>query len=124
MSDIGNREIFAENLKYYLDKKSITQKELCDYLGIATSTLNDWTKAKKYPRIDKIERMAEFFEIMKSDLIEKKITAENQKDNNTITRIVARMRKDSEFFSLVQLLYELDKDKIDGVKKMLSAFIK
>ena len=41
-------------------------------VGVAPSTFNDWVKGKKYPRIDKIEMLANFFGILKSDLIEEK----------------------------------------------------
>ncbi len=72
MSNIGNKEVFGKNLKYYIEKKGITQKELAEIVGVAASTLNDWIKAKKYPRMDKVEMLANYFGILKSDLIEDK----------------------------------------------------
>lgn len=67
-----SKEVFAKNLKRYMDEAGINQKELSDIVGVSTSTLNDWLLAKKYPRIDKIERLANHFNILKSDLIEDK----------------------------------------------------
>ena len=72
MSSIGNKEIFARNLKYYLGLTGKTQKEIADYLQVNPSSVNDWVKAKKYPRIDKIELLSIYFGILKSDLIEDK----------------------------------------------------
>lgn len=72
LSNIGNKDILSENLRYYVDACGKTQKELSDIFGVAPSTFNDWTKGKKYPRIDKIELMANYFGILKSDLIERK----------------------------------------------------
>ena len=74
MSNIGNKETFAKNLSYYLSISGKEQKEVANEIGVATSTFNDWTKGKKYPRIDKIERLANYFRIKKSDLIEDKKT--------------------------------------------------
>ena len=71
MSNLGNKEIFAKNLAYYLDKSGRDQKEVAEVVGVAPSTFNEWMKAKKYPRIDKIEILANYFGILKSDLIEK-----------------------------------------------------
>ena len=71
MSDIGNKEIFAENLIYYIEKHGKEQKEIAEYVGVAPSTFNAWVKAKKYPRIDKVEKLAKYFGILKSDLIER-----------------------------------------------------
>ena len=77
MSNIGNKETFAKNLSYYLNVCGRDQKEVADYLGVAPSTFNEWVKAKKYPRIDKIELLANYFGILKSDLIEDKNGKEN-----------------------------------------------
>jgi repressor LexA len=72
MSDIGNKEIFARNLIYYIERSGKTQKELSLEWDVPTSTINNWVMAKKYPRMDKIELMANYFGILKSDLIEDK----------------------------------------------------
>lgn len=71
MSDIGNKNIFAANLAYYMDKKQVDRYQLCEALDFKYSTLCEWLSAKKYPRIDKIEKLANYFEIPKSALIEK-----------------------------------------------------
>ena len=70
MSNLGNKEIFAKNLAYYLEKSGRDQKEVAEVVGVAPSTFNEWMKGKKYPRIDKIEMLANYFGILKSDLIE------------------------------------------------------
>lgn len=72
MSDIGNKEIFSKNLRWYIDKRGVTQKDVAHYVGVNPSSVNDWIKCKKYPRIDKIEMIANYFGIRKSDLIEEK----------------------------------------------------
>lgn len=133
MSNIGNKEIFAENLAYYVDKSGKSQKELAGIAGVATSTFNDWMKAKKYPRIDKIEILANHFRIMKSDLIEDK--KEMQKNNDIAADIVdklldkpsiypllERLLDDAQFLSLVESLNNLDDKKIQGVSQMLNSF--
>ena len=72
MSDIGNAEVFAKNLKFYIEKSGKTQKEVALAIGVTPASLNEWIKAKKYPRIDKVEMLAMYFGILKSDLIENK----------------------------------------------------
>lgn len=73
MSDIGNKDIFAENLKYYIELNNKDRNQLCKDLNIKYSTLSEWINANKYPRIDKIELLANYFGIQKSNLIEKHI---------------------------------------------------
>lgn len=122
MSSLGNKEIFAKNLRYYIDRSGKTQKDFAEIVGVAYSTFNDWINAKKYPRIDKIEILANYFGIQKSDLIEEKMTEEKEKDNDALTNIIVRMRTDKEFCNAVEALYTLDSAKIKGVVEMLNAF--
>lgn len=82
MSNIGNKETFAKNLSYYLSMCGREQKEVAEVIGVAPSTFNEWVKGKKYPRIDKIELLANYFKIQKSDLIEDKT---NSPDDLKIT---------------------------------------
>ena len=123
---IWSKEVFAKNLRYYMERKGKTQKELSEIVGVSAPTMNDWLKAKKYPRIDKIEILANYFGILKSDLIEEKSEEhkEMQEKNDTLADIIVRMRTDEDFLSLVETLNTLDEEKIQGVKQMLSAFIK
>ena len=72
ITDLGNKEVFARNLAYYMERRGKNQKEMSEIVGVATSTFNNWMKAQKYPRIDKIEILADYFGILKSDLIEDK----------------------------------------------------
>ena len=92
MSNIGNKQTMAKNLAYYVEKSERTQKELAEVVGVAASTFNDWMKAKKYPRIDKIEILAEYFGILKSDLIED-ASAKNEmnEDTDSFTSIFQRL---------------------------------
>lgn len=80
MSDLGNKEIMAQNIKYYLNINQKSQTEICQTLGFAMSTFSDWVHARSYPRIDKIELMANYFGIEKSDLVENHSTKKNSTD--------------------------------------------
>lgn len=78
MSAIGNKAIFSKNLKYYIERSGKDRRELADIWGFPYSTVSEWVNGKKYPRIDRIEVMAEYFGIMKSDLIEDKMSEEKE----------------------------------------------
>lgn len=117
-----SKDVFAKNLKYYMEREGKNQKEMAAIVGVSAPTFNEWLKAKKYPRIDKIERLAKYFGILKSDLIEDK--QEMQKNNDVIVDIIARLRSDENFLSVVESLLMLDGEKLASVKQMLSAFQK
>ena len=121
---LWSKEVFAKNLKYYMERAGKTQKEMADIVGVSAPTFNEWIKAKKYPRIDKIEILANYFGILKSDLIEEKELSDTQRNNNTMADIIVRLRNDPDFFEVVETLYNLDNTRFSGVKQMLIAFQK
>lgn len=70
MKELGNKEIMGRNIERYMQLHSIDRKQLAEALDVPYTTLTDWIKGNTYPRIDKIERMAQYFHIDKSDLVE------------------------------------------------------
>lgn len=69
---MDNKNVFASNLKRYMKQNNKTRREICKDLGFSYYTFSDWVNGKKYPRMDKVEMLAEYFGILKSDLIEEK----------------------------------------------------
>ena len=119
MTSLGNKEILSRNLKYYIERSGKDRRELADTWGFPYSTVTDWINGKKYPRIDRIEIMADYFGILKSDLIEEKLTEEKEKDNDILANIIVRMRTDEKYFSVVESLYSMDPSQIDAVSQMI-----
>lgn len=124
MRDLGNKVIMARNIKRLMSEKNVSAKEMSKTLHFPYTTLLSWMKAENYPRIDKIEAMADYFGVLKSDLIEEKLTPEKEKDNDLLAKIIVRMRTDKDFRDSVEFLYLLDSTKINGVREMLQAFAK
>lgn len=69
-NNLGNKETMAKNIRYYMELHHKTRQEMCDALGVKYTTFTDWINANAYPRIDKIEMMANYFHITKADLVE------------------------------------------------------
>ena len=65
-----DREIFRENLNYYLCLQGKKQKDLADFVGAKKTTVSGWTRGISYPRADAMEKIAMFFGIPTSKLIE------------------------------------------------------
>lgn len=82
MSDLGNRAVFSRNLRTLMQQLGKTRNQICDDLDFKYSTFNDWYNGNKYPRIDKIEMLANYFGVLKSDLIEDKGVSSNLCNNS------------------------------------------
>ena len=120
-----SKDVFAKNLKYYMEKSGKNQKEMAALVGVSAPTFNEWLKGKKFPRIDKIEKLAQYFGILKSDLIEDKGAEhkEMQQKNSTLADITVRMRTDNDFFSLMEGINQLDPVQLASVKQVVDAFL-
>lgn len=78
MSDsLGNKEIMASNIRKHLDRLGLNVKDFANEMNFKYSTVLDWVNAKTYPRIDKIELMANYFKVEKADLIESAKSKQN-----------------------------------------------
>ena len=123
---MDNKKIFATNLKRYMEANNKSRNDISEALGISYYTVTDWVKGKKYPRMDKVEMLAAYFGILKSDLIEEKTEEqkEMQKKAGTITDAVLKMKSDAEFLSMVDNLTKLDEEQRAVVKQLISALLK
>ena len=118
---MDNKNIFASNLNRYMEINGKSRRDVSEALGVSYYTLTDWVKGKKYPRMDKVEKLSEYFGILKSDLIEEKTEEhrEMQKKNDTLSDIVIRMQMDDVFMSAVESLYRLDQKKLSSILTLL-----
>ena len=105
------KQVFAQNLRRYLEIKGLTQLELAEYMGCSSSTVSDWCNGKKYPRVDKMQRIADMLGIRMSELTSstdeigfndfsyalynesKKLTPENQEKLLEMARFFAQQQE-------------------------------
>lgn len=76
------KDIFSRNLKYQLNIHKKTQADIVNDLNITSSTVSDWVNGKKYPRMDKVQILADYLGILKSDLVEDKSNDDSDYINN------------------------------------------
>ena len=94
---IENKKIFANNLSFYMEQKGVDRNTLCADLDLKYTTVRDWLKGITYPRIGKIELLANYFNINKSDLIENKISTAQPSDSllEKITNTARKLNTDN-----------------------------
>lgn len=108
-SDLGNKEVFSRNLKRYVENSQKTQKEIAAAVGVSTGTFCDWINRRAYPRMDKLQLLANYFGINKSELVEDRYVIKE-----TITE------KEQELFDL---FHKVPEDKREFVLSLIRAAI-
>ena len=70
MASKEQKEIVAKNLEKLLKRKGKTQTDMARDLGFPEMTVSNWMKAKTYPRPDKLQLMADYFGVYRSEITE------------------------------------------------------
>ena len=83
MADEEQKKIFSKNLNNYLTLTNKTQREVAEAIGVSPQTFNTWCQGIALPRMGKVQLLADYFKIGKTDLIDNKtpeLTARDEKD--------------------------------------------
>lgn len=64
------RRIFSKNLRHYMERDGINITELSRIIGLDSSTVGKWLNERSTPRMGAVEKLAEYFKVLKSDLLE------------------------------------------------------
>lgn len=118
---IENKDILAKNLRKYISMSGKDRKEIARALGLPYSTLTDWVNANKYPRIDNIEKMAAYFGVSKSELIED--FEQKKKDNDALADVIVKIRMNKDLMDVVNKVVSLDSAQINSLKMLLDTFV-
>jgi len=115
MSDLGNREVFSANLQYYMELRGRSRSDISKALNVPYTTVTDWEKGKTYPRIDKIEMLANYFNIQKADLIEEKT-----REDRELWELREQLRRSPE----TRMLFDATKHATPGQIKAVAEMLK
>lgn len=69
MTEHEINRIVSENLNRLLEERNITQQELAEYIGVTQASVSNWCKGIKMPRMDKIDKICQYLDIERSDLM-------------------------------------------------------
>ncbi|MCI6121727.1 MAG: helix-turn-helix domain-containing protein [Lachnospiraceae bacterium] len=120
MSDELQKQIFAKNLKRLMDISGKNQMDLMNDLNLSSSTVSSWCTGQKFPRMGKIQMLADYFNVMKSDLIEDKSEPPETYYLNDDARDLAQfMFENPEYKVLFDASRKVKKEDIEFVKQMI-----
>lgn len=91
MTDEEQKAIFAKNLNKYLQLSNKSQKEVADSIGVLTSTFNTWCQGVALPRMGKVQKLADYFGIGKSDLIDAKPFSTVTTKKGVVIKVLGRV---------------------------------
>lgn len=118
-----NKKIFAKNFNYYLSINKKNQANIVEDLNITASTVSDWANGKKYPRVDKMQLLADYFGILKSDLTEEHESTKLT-DDVELQEYLEELKNRSEMRMLFSLARDATKEDVEQAVKIIEALKK
>ena len=68
MPDSAARSAFPWILKYYMERDDLTQVDIANRLKVSKQTVSDWVSGKKFPRVDRMQQLADLFGVLMSEM--------------------------------------------------------
>lgn len=127
MSDEDYRRIFARNLSRYMELCNKKQADIINDLGINKSAVSTWINGTRMPRMDKVQALADYFGINKSDLLEDKGTQEEDNSyyiDEDAKELAQFLFKNPEYKVLFDAAKDVSADDLEMVKTIIDKFRK
>ena len=111
------KTIFSKNLKKYMELNGKTQIDLINDLGFNKSAVSTWCNGTRLPRMDKVDALAKYFGISRSDLIEEKAEiAESYYLNDDAKELAQFLFDNPEYKVLFDASRKVKREDIEFVK--------
>jgi len=122
MSEEAQKRIFTKNLNSYIEASGKTQLEIAKSIGVSPQTFNTWCKGIAIPRMGKVQALADYFHINKSDLIEDKSNSNEEETyylNDDARDMAQFLYENPDYKVLFDASRKVKKEDIQFVKEMI-----
>lgn len=124
MSDELQKKIFSENLNRLLQGREKTQSEVAKEIDVSPQTFNTWTQGIAIPRMGKIQRLADYFHIEKSALLDKASQEQTYYTNPETAKVAQEIFDNSDLRVLFDAAKDSSPEQLKPAAEMLRQFKK
>ena len=125
--DENYRRIFARNLNRFLEINGKNQADIATLLNVSQAAVSNWCKGIKMPRMGKVQALADYFGVNKSDLLEDKGTQEEDNSyyiDEDAKELAQFLFKNPEYRVLFDAAKDVSADDLEMVKTIIDKFRK
>ena len=124
MKEVQRTGTTADRLREAMTAAGKKQLDLAKATGLSHSTISRYLSGQMEPKQKAISRLA--IELGVSEMWlwgydVPKVRTQEQKKNDDLVKVIAQLRKDTDFFEVVSLLAELPAEQYASVKTLLQA---
>ncbi len=110
-----------------MEVRGLRAVDLVEMTGIPKVTVSYYMSGTTVPRADKLYKLAQALNVSEAWLMGYDVAmarTDDQKKNDQLAQLVAKMRSNSKFFDAVSSLADLDDSQLQTVAQLLSALRK
>lgn len=123
MADEEQKLIFSKNLNALISNSSKTQKEIADAIGVSPQTFNTWCQGIALPRMGKVQKLADYFHVQKSNLIdETEQVADSYYIDDDVRELAQFLHDSPEYKVLFDASRRVKKEDIEFVMRLIDKF--
>lgn len=112
--------IFPKALKYYMSANGKKQQDLIIDLKLSSATVSQWVNGKSFPRMDRLEMLASYFNVTTTDLLTDPYNKPKESANPLImAKLIESSASLYELFTLALDLHEEDINLLSSTAKRL-----
>ncbi len=118
------KSTLKDRLRLALTEANMKPIELSEKTGIPKSMISYYLNGKTKPKADRIYTISKVLGVSEAWLLGydvPKNRTEEQKKNDDLVVLIAKMRKDPEFFEVVSMLASLPATEYESIKSLLTA---
>ncbi len=118
------RAELKDRLREAMERRGMRAVDLVESTGIPKGTISYYLSGKTEPKADRLYILAQVLNVSEAWLLGYNVAmarTDNQKRNDQLAKLIARLRTDESFFNTVATLAELSESKYRGVEQLISA---
>jgi repressor LexA len=108
-------EIFPKALQYYMSARDKKQQDLIQDLHLSSATVSQWVNGKAFPRMDRVEMLAEYFGITTTELLSNPYDKPKPSTNPVI--IAKLLEKSPDLYEMFTVALNLPEKDINLLKE-------
>lgn len=121
MTDEEQKEIFAFNLNYWINKKNKSQKQVASDLGMSPTRFNTWCKGNSLPSVTIIQALCDYFGIRMTQLVDRQDFESGNLTKKDSREISAILSSTEELLMQDGLMFDGEPASQESIDSILSA---
>ena len=113
-------------MQFYIEQKGVSQNELAKYLDVSPTSVNNWCRGLKTPRMDKVDKICTYFHIKRSDLLNDHTDSEPEPYylDPEVAEIAQQIKENPGKRALFDATRDVSKEDIEKVLQIINVITK